>query len=535
EDKNGERRRCVVRVASTPSDPDFLDAFLMDARAASGFAHSNLAEAIDVGMLEGSCYVATELVRGVDLLTAFGEARRSGSPIPVDLCLWLAHEVCEALVYLHRGAGRAGAGPLVHRNVSLPNIMVDDEGVVRLMDYGVSGAESVRASSGSRGFTGRSDYASPEQLAGKQVSEGSDLFSLGVVMHEFFTGHRLFHKEGRRIDREGGLTVLEIDPPSSIRRELPPQVDSVVMRALEHDPRDRYSSAREMQLAIRGQLLGEPSEGREKLAAFVRQRFGSRLAELDEQVPVAATAPPPQPPREAQQPLPPEVSRGSTPAAGERMPEKASKTGVRAASWVMWLAGLSTLVLAALAGWVYLCDSTGRPLFSLPGIDWPSDEGGELQDPRSGFVRSDLPIAQKGKPPSDERYERSGDDPEKRVLEGAGRAERAGSARRRTRRTAASSTAPEEGYAAAAAEGLEGDLLVVCSSSCTIYVDGERKSRDGPGSPIRLKAGTRLLRVVDDATSEEEHREVLIAPGRVAVEEVRFSPSFRDRTGTEEW
>lgn len=512
DEADGATGWCVMRcVAPEAADTDFEDHFMTDARVAAAFSHPNIVKVLDVGLVDGISYLAMERVRGVDLLTVFGQAKRSTKPVPLDVALWAAHQACDGLRYIHEMRGRDGSPKeLVHRNVALSNLMISDQGVTKLLDFGVSGSEALGAVPGFAHKAGRVDYVSPEQARGERIDGRSDVFSLGVVMHELFTGHRLFHKEGQHV-RPEPTAPAEIRRPSSIRRDLSPQMESIVMRALAHEPDERYPSVNELQEAIGSQLLGEPEDGRKRLSDFVAERFGDRLAEIDAVRPTAAASSSAaaaagsdatKGDERASPPAPQSPESGERDRRGRKVEEPEKKRGSGRLVLVLGrVAAVLTISFIAAAGiFIYLEERGRPPSWSLEA--WRESEAGKLAVP-----------------------ERIAAPPEAKGSE----SKRRGTQRKATSRPVSEQTTRAEEM------GLTGELVVVCPHGCTVFVDGERKRPDSSSGAIELGAGQVDLVVEDDATDRRHEARVMIAPGRVHVEEVDFPPTFDDRTGMEEW
>jgi len=215
-------------------DPARLTQLHAEVRMARQVSHPNVCRVYDVGEFEGHTFLSMEYVDGEDLASLL---RRIGR-FPQDRAIELARQICAGLAAAHdRG--------VVHRDLKPANIMLDGIGRIRITDFGLAGiaGETIRA--------GTPAYMSPEQLAGGDVTPRSDIYSLGLVLYELFTGRRAL--EGRNLAEliakreQAGITQ-----PSEIVRDLDPAIDGAIMRCLEPDAARRPSSA----LAVAASLPG---------------------------------------------------------------------------------------------------------------------------------------------------------------------------------------------------------------------------------------------------------------------------------------
>jgi serine/threonine-protein kinase len=215
-----------------------LARFLAEVRVARQVSHPNVCRVYDVGEHEGQHYLSMEYVDGEDLASLL---RRIGR-LPHDKAVQTARQICAGLAEVH-------ARGIVHRDLKPANVMIDGRGQVRLTDFGLAGlAEGFE---GAEIRAGTPDYMAPEQLAGKEVNVRSDLYALGLVLYELFTGSRAF-RTGSPAEL---LRMRESTPPaspSSLVDALDPAVERVILRCLERDPALRPHSA----LAVAAGLPG---------------------------------------------------------------------------------------------------------------------------------------------------------------------------------------------------------------------------------------------------------------------------------------
>ena len=211
-----------------------MERFRREAQNAAGLSHPNIVSIYDRGDSEGTYYIAMEHVEGrtlKELLVARG-------PSPLGIAIDYTRQILSALRFAHRNG-------IVHRDIKPHNVIVDGEGRVKVMDFGIAraGAASQMTEAGS--IIGTAQYLSPEQARGAPVDQTSDLYSTGIVLYELLTGSVPFTGETPVEIAMKHLSQAPV-PPSAHRPEVPRDLDYVVLRALAKDPADRYHSAEEM-------------------------------------------------------------------------------------------------------------------------------------------------------------------------------------------------------------------------------------------------------------------------------------------------
>jgi serine/threonine-protein kinase len=218
-----------------------LERFLDEVRIARSVSHSNVCRVYDIGEVEGRHFISMEYVDGEDLASLL---RRIGR-LPADKAVEIARGVCAGLAAAH-------ARGVVHRDLKPNNVMIDGEGRVRITDFGLAG--QVDGFQGAEIRVGTPAYMSPEQLAGREVTVRSDIYALGLVLYELFTGRAAFDAptiaELTRRQQETTPTT-----PSTLVRDLDPAVERVILRCLEKEPERRPRSALEVAAALPG---GDP-------------------------------------------------------------------------------------------------------------------------------------------------------------------------------------------------------------------------------------------------------------------------------------
>jgi serine/threonine protein kinase len=236
----------LKRIRRLHTDDDgFVAMLAAEARICARLNHPGLVRVFEFGEVDGEPYLAMELVDGWNLAEVLWACTRAHRPAPVELVCHVGAQVAEALAYAHDLRDEAGRPlGLVHRDVNPANVMVTRHGSVKLLDFGVHTLRERIPEERTRAgvLKGTLGYMSPEQTRGEPVDARSDLFSLGVVLHEALSRQRLFRvvSDAETIER---IRDRVVPPPSASRPEIPPELDAIVLRLLERDPAARYPDA----------------------------------------------------------------------------------------------------------------------------------------------------------------------------------------------------------------------------------------------------------------------------------------------------
>lgn len=232
------------------ADPQFRNMLIDEAHISMSLTHSNIVQVLDLGLAGGRYFLVLELVDGWDLGYVLQRARAVGFPLPAGLGLFIVTEVCRALAYAHSKTGADGH-PLgiVHRDVSPNNVLISEHGEVKLADFGIAKAMNKRAHTETGVVKGKVAFMSPEQGLGKPIDGRSDVFSLGTLLYVVSVGVKPFDAP---TDLETLLRVQRADfkPPSRVRPDLGPEIESVITRAMRFLPDERYQTADQMLLDL---------------------------------------------------------------------------------------------------------------------------------------------------------------------------------------------------------------------------------------------------------------------------------------------
>ncbi|MHB8894417.1 MAG: Stk1 family PASTA domain-containing Ser/Thr kinase [Candidatus Geothermincolia bacterium] len=227
-------------------DPVFIERFRHEAQAAANLNQPNIVNVFDWGIENTTYYIVMEYVEGRDLKAIIV----AGGPLMPERAVEIAMSICLALDAAH-------ARGIVHRDIKPQNIIVTNEGQIKVMDFGIARSAGGSAMTQTGTIMGTAQYISPEQAQGRTADPRSDLYSLGVVLYEMLTGRVPF-------DGENPVAIaykhVREDPlaPSLINPDISPELEAVVMKALSKNPENRYQTAMEMRSDLERCLEGAP-------------------------------------------------------------------------------------------------------------------------------------------------------------------------------------------------------------------------------------------------------------------------------------
>src|SRR2546423_11773208 len=280
--RGGEGFQKIVAIKKTlphlSDNQDFIEMFIDEAKLAAQLNHNNIIHIYDLGKIQNSYYIAMEYTDGYDLKNILRRAQERDQPIQVELALFIASKVAAALDYAHRKRdyNEQDMG-LVHRDVSPQNVLISQEGDIKLCDFGIAKAASKASHTQAGALKGKLQYMSPEQAWGRHIDKRSDVFALATVLFEMLTARKLFAGDNE-------LSILEqvrearVATPSELNDEVTPEIDKIVLKALQKEPANRYQSAGEMQRDIDAVLYTfKPTPTSADLAIYMH-RLGSSEA-----------------------------------------------------------------------------------------------------------------------------------------------------------------------------------------------------------------------------------------------------------------
>ncbi len=247
-----------------------LSRLLAEVRIARQISHPNVCRVYDIGEADGRHFLSMEWIEGEDLASLL---RRQGR-LPRDQAMLVARQLCAGLAAAHECR-------VLHRDLKPANVMLDERGVARITDFGL--AEVGAVVQGAKAREGTPQYMSPEQLAGDEVTVRSDLYALGLVLYEVFTGRHGY--SGATLEELVEEHRKPLPSPSSLSPDIEPGVERLLLRCLESDPSRRPASAREILESLPGgdpfrEALAAAQQRADRIAAFRTEMTELRRAGL---------------------------------------------------------------------------------------------------------------------------------------------------------------------------------------------------------------------------------------------------------------
>jgi len=263
-------------------DDRFVGMFVREAQILSQLRHPSLVDVVEFGEEDDAYVLILEYVRGYHLGQWLRFLSLKKREAPADILIQIVIDALEALHHAHKLQHPDGSSmQIVHRDVSPSNILLDQDGRGRLLDFGVArmrgGANDYKTQV--KGFMGKLPYTAPELFANQEASPRSDLYACAVVLHEALYGSNVFRTEMQAATLHKVMTHIP-EPVERARSGVPAGLDAVLARALVKAPAERYSDAREFATALRRLQCEQESEIRAHLAALLEKDFGPEMAQL---------------------------------------------------------------------------------------------------------------------------------------------------------------------------------------------------------------------------------------------------------------
>jgi len=299
-----EKEVVVKRILPEMVEEDgFVEMLFTEARLAARLNHPNIVQIFDFGQADGTYYLAMEYIDGLDLRSMMKRVTAHTLSLSPVFCAWLIARACEGLAFAHEARDPATGMPLglIHRDVSLDNILLSRQGALKVVDFGIAKAADQAHSTKAGIVKGKLSYLSPEQIEGKTLDRRVDVYALGVVFYELLTGRKPFNATTQSTMVKAILNEAPV-PAVQRRPDLPEAVARILERALAKDRDQRYRDCLEFQSDLEDFIL-----------ASGQKLSGHRMAQCVANVlalppaPAAAEAPPSRAPR-ATPPQPPRIA-----------------------------------------------------------------------------------------------------------------------------------------------------------------------------------------------------------------------------------
>ena len=259
------------------ANPATVEMLLDEARLVASLHHRNIVQVHDVGQDGEQYFFAMEYVHGEDARALLRKVKDSKTQMPFAHILTVITAAAAGLHYAHeqKGHDRKNLG-IVHRDISPGNILLGFDGGVKVVDFGIAKTDKQVEQTRAGEMKGKVGYMSPEQCKALPLDRRTDIYMLGIVLYELCTVRRLFKGENR-FETMQQIVEGNIAPPSRYRKDLPDELERIIMKALATDQNDRYQTADDLRLvleafATRANFQISPS----KLSDYLKELFGER-------------------------------------------------------------------------------------------------------------------------------------------------------------------------------------------------------------------------------------------------------------------
>jgi serine/threonine protein kinase len=243
---DGFRRKVAVKriLPHLAGNLDFIKMFTREARLAALLQHPNIVQIFDYGKIENAYFIAMEYIEGKNLGEILSALKKG---LPVDHAVFIISEICKGLEYSHARRDDETGKPfnIVHRDISPQNMLVSNQGEVKISDFGISKARSEPSLTQAGVIKGKMAYLSPEQALGESVDYRADIYALGLVFYETLTGKRVYQFSSD-IEAIRAIPKMEIASLKNSSPQVPEELNRIVMKCLEKKKELRYQSASDL-------------------------------------------------------------------------------------------------------------------------------------------------------------------------------------------------------------------------------------------------------------------------------------------------
>jgi serine/threonine-protein kinase len=274
-------KRVAIKVirANYASQKMFIENFVGEAKLVADLIHTNIVQTYHLGEANNVCFIAMELIRGVNLEQFAQQLAEKRKQLPLELAVFITSRVARGLAYAHAKTGPDGKTlGIVHRDVSFKNIMIAFEGDVKLTDFGIAKARGFLTDQEGEVVAGKADYMSPEQADFQITDKRSDLFSAGVVLANLILGHNIFKGPTAEESRQRILKQA-IPDFRTLDARVDDRLNNILQRCLTRDLNKRFTSADELMYELEYYIYhGGYGPTNETLGKFIRELFGQTPA-----------------------------------------------------------------------------------------------------------------------------------------------------------------------------------------------------------------------------------------------------------------
>lgn len=270
-------KRVAIKVirANYASQKMFIENFIGEAKLVADLIHTNIVQTYHLGEANNVCFIAMELIRGVNLEQFAQQLAEKRKQLPLELAVFITSRIARGLAYAHSKTGPDGKTlGIVHRDVSFKNIMIAFEGDVKLTDFGIAKARGFLTDQEGEVVAGKADYMSPEQADFQITDKRSDLFSAGVVLANLILGHNIFKGPTAEESRQRILKQA-IPDFRTLDSRVDDRLNSILQRCLTRDLSKRFTTADELMYELEYYIYhGGYGPTNETLGKFIRELFG---------------------------------------------------------------------------------------------------------------------------------------------------------------------------------------------------------------------------------------------------------------------
>ena len=258
---------------------EFRDNFVGEARLVADLIHTNIVQTYHLGTIKGQYFMVMEYVNGVNLEEFIFQHRCLGRPIPIEIAVFIISRICRGLAYAHdkRDANGRLLG-IVHRDVNPKNIMLAQEGDVKLTDFGIAKAFDLMYNEEGEVIAGKDEYLSPEQAERQITDARADLFCCGIVMAELLLDRNIFEADEGSETRKN-ILEMEIPDFTELRPGIDERLNEILHKTLQRERDARYQTGDDMLTALEVYLYSDGyGPTNEKLADYLQDVFADGMA-----------------------------------------------------------------------------------------------------------------------------------------------------------------------------------------------------------------------------------------------------------------